>query len=569
MGWGAELTIRKKLTYSFLGLTVCLGLAAVAATGLTLRHAQIQAMHVKASSLARLLSAAVAPGLADDELHLTGATERALDFVKDDGDVSLAGVAVLQNGRQVVEFQKKFNQDPKLEAYSMAVPLAAGQTRYTRVGYQVLATPLAVTGSEPGKRYYLMLVMNTASIDRELRLSALMMVLLGLAMAGVGLLAALALTRAIVKPLDRINRGMRDISEGEGDLTARLDVRGKDEVAQLSANFNHFVANIQGIVNQVIAISSSIASGSLEMSASMHEMDATAQSIAETAENQKTSVQQATAKVGAIGQSSQIIHANVGNALQVFDQAREAAARGGAAVTEVVTGMQAINQNSKQIGNILTVITEIANQTNLLSLNAAIEAAKAGEQRQGLRGGGRGGAQAGGAMLPGGQGDLGAHRHVRQEHPGRQRQGGRRRFRTAEHPGGHRFQRPAHPDHRRAEPGPEPGQRRRGGLHGRALGHRRTERRGHRGDGRHHPGSLPHRGGPGQGGGEPQSPGVPVQGLTLVHWMRTHPVDEGRPCPGRAPGIRGWRRAWRGRQGRRELPAPPARPGPWCRRGCC
>ena len=98
--------------------------------------------------------------------------------------MSLAGVAVLQNGRQVVEFQKKFNEDPKLEAYSMAVPLAAGQTRYTRVGYQVLATPLAVTGGEPGKRYYLMLVMNTASIDRELRLSALMMVLLGLAMVG-------------------------------------------------------------------------------------------------------------------------------------------------------------------------------------------------------------------------------------------------------------------------------------------------------------------------------------------------------------------------------------------------
>ena len=384
MRWGAELTIRRKIAYSFLGMTLLLGLAAVAAVGLTLRHAQTKAMTVKASSLARLLSEAIAPNLVSDERYSSGATEHALNFVKNDGDVSLAGVAVIQNGRQVVPFQKKFNDDAKLDAYSMAAPISAGQTRYTKVGYQVVATPMTVPGSEPGKRYYLMLVLNTASIDRELRLSTLLLVPLGAVMVGIGLLAALALTRAIVRPLDRINQGLRDISEGEGDLTARLEVHGRDELAQLSASFNRFVENIQGIVNQVIAISSGIASGSLEMSAGMNQMGSTAGSIARTAENQRASVQQATAKVGAIAQSSRIIHANVGNALQVFDQAREAAARGGSAVTEVVAGMQAINKNSKQIGNILTVITEIANQTNLLSLNAAIEAAKAGENGKGF-----------------------------------------------------------------------------------------------------------------------------------------------------------------------------------------
>jgi methyl-accepting chemotaxis protein len=68
----------------------------------------------------------------------------------------------------------------------------------------------------------------------------------------------------------------------------------------------------------------------------------------------------------------------------VFDQAKEAAGKGGSAVGAAVSGMQVINQNSKQIGNILNVITEIANQTNLLSLNAAIEAAKAGEHGKGF-----------------------------------------------------------------------------------------------------------------------------------------------------------------------------------------
>ena len=199
-----------------------------------------------------------------------------------------------------------------------------------------------------------------------------------------GFAAAFALSASIVKPLDTIKQGLRDISEGEGDLTARLAVHGRDEIGELSTHFNTFVANIQGIVNQVIAISGTIASGSLQMTAGMTEMDTTAESIARTAEDQKTRVSQATEKVGTIAQSSQIIYSNVGNALKVFEQAQEAAAAGGAAVQEVVAGMAAIETNSKQIANILTVITEIANQTNLLSLNAAIEAAKAGEHGKGF-----------------------------------------------------------------------------------------------------------------------------------------------------------------------------------------
>jgi methyl-accepting chemotaxis protein len=386
MDFWKNLTIRKKLTYSFLALTVVLGLAAVLATGLMLRSAQSKAMLVKGNSLANLLGEAVVPNLISDERYLAGTTERSLNFVKTDKDVSLAGVVVVANQRPVVEFQKKFNNDPKLDPFFMAKPLesANGQIQYTKANYLVQAIPLTVPGADPAKKYFLMLVMNTDSINRELRFSYVLMIVLGLGMVALGFVAALLLSNAIVKPLEVIKQGMRDISEGEGDLTARLDADGKDEIAQLSANFNRFVENIQDIVHQVVAISGTIASGSLQMSAGMTEMDSTAESIAQTAENQKTSVKQATDRVGTIAQSSQIIYTNVANALKVFDQAQEAAAKGGTAVGEVVTGMQAISANSKQIGSILTVITEIANQTNLLSLNAAIEAAKAGEHGKGF-----------------------------------------------------------------------------------------------------------------------------------------------------------------------------------------
>jgi methyl-accepting chemotaxis protein len=199
-----------------------------------------------------------------------------------------------------------------------------------------------------------------------------------------GFAASRFLGNALVKPLENIQNRMRDISEGEGDLTARLEVSGSDEIAGVSLHFNKFVANIQAIVQQVVAISTNIASGSLQMTAGMTEMAATAEAIARTAENQKASVKQANESVGTIAESSKVIYANVADALQVFDQAQEAAGKGGTAVGAAVSGMQAIQQNARQIGNILNVITEIANQTNLLSLNAAIEAAKAGEHGKGF-----------------------------------------------------------------------------------------------------------------------------------------------------------------------------------------
>ena len=120
------------------------------------------------------------------------------------------------------------------------------------------------------------------------------------------------------------------------------------------------------------------------MSAGMSEMNSTASSIAQSAEHQKSSVASTNNNVQSIAKGTQVVSGNVADALKVFEQAQEAATRGASAVDGAVGGMQAINENSKQIGNILNVITEIANQTNLLSLNAAIEAAKAGEHGKGF-----------------------------------------------------------------------------------------------------------------------------------------------------------------------------------------
>jgi len=382
-----SLTIRKKLTFSILALTAFLGLAIISGAVIMLKTAQTSALQKKGQSVAKLLATSVVTDILNDDLGSTvGATQKTLERALGDEDISLTAVILLQNGKRTTDAFTTFGKnDAKLDAIALSEPLESkNQMMYTQSGYLVSFAPVDVTGMDAAKKYFLMVAMNTERVNREIAKSLAAMLVIGILAVLLGFAAAFFLSNAIVKPLDHIKQRMRDISEGEGDLTARLEVNGKDEIAQLSINFNRFVENIQGIVNQVVSISNTIASGSLEMTAGMTEMATTADSIAQTAENQKTSVKQANEKVGTIAQSSQVIYSNVTNALQVFDQAQSAATKGGTAVGEAVTGMQVIHQNSKQIGSILTVITEIANQTNLLSLNAAIEAAKAGEHGKGF-----------------------------------------------------------------------------------------------------------------------------------------------------------------------------------------
>ncbi|MDR3672903.1 MAG: methyl-accepting chemotaxis protein [Holophaga sp.] len=387
MGFWKNLSIRKKLSYSILVLTTLLALTAGITSGIKLSDAQTGALWTKGKGLSSVLAEAVTSSYLSDDLGTTtGATERALDFIKGDPDVSLAAVVSVDvpNKKATVKFTRKFGSDARLDPAALTAPLGQGRIQYKQDGFLVVAAPLGQEAQDPARTAYQVLVLNDAAISRVNHRNILIMVILGLVMVGLGYGASRFLGDTLVTPLESIQNRMRDISEGEGDLTARLEVDGSDEIARLSLHFNRFVGNIQTIVQQVVSISGNIASGSLQMTAGMAEMASTADAIARTAENQKSSVKQANDSVGTIAGSSKVIYANVADALEVFDQAKEAAGKGGSAVGAAVSGMQVIGQNSRQIGNILNVITEIANQTNLLSLNAAIEAAKAGEQGKGF-----------------------------------------------------------------------------------------------------------------------------------------------------------------------------------------
>ncbi len=384
-----NLNIRKKLLYSILALAVVLGVAATAFSSWRLSSALNDGLRLKAGSLAGLISDNVQSGVQFEDM---GLVERALDGLKDDADVTQAALVSLDattKAPKVVTKSKAKASQADLTPFAEAFLKEANTKNLSRENLAIEKDGFVVVGSlvkidgAPTKSY-VMLLINRDRLHKDQLGALLGMLVLLIVILAAGMGAAFFLGNAIVTPLENIQNRMRDISEGDGDLTARLDVNGTDEIAALAGHFNRFVVNVHQIVQQVMAISTNIASGSLQMSAGMSEMHSTAQSIAEAAESQKSSVLATTNRVQGIAGASQVVNTNVADAMLVFEQAQQAAAKGGTAVGSAITGMQAINQNSKQIGNILTVITEIANQTNLLSLNAAIEAAKAGEHGKGF-----------------------------------------------------------------------------------------------------------------------------------------------------------------------------------------
>ncbi|WP_097460036.1 methyl-accepting chemotaxis protein [Mangrovitalea sediminis] len=229
---------------------------------------------------------------------------------------------------------------------------------------------------------------QSAANGREGTLSTLIIFIVTLVLSGAIMFWAL---RMILKSVSELRNRIDDMAEGEGDLTARIPVTSKDELGELAERFNKVLANLQGMIRNVKGHSVELKSGAEKLNGAAHEnrqsvaRQTDAINMSATAVNQMQSAIQDVANNASLAAEQTRLARTHGDTVtgtinRSTSQIRALADR----MQEAVQVIQKLAADSGNIVSVLDVIRGIAEQTNLLALNAAIEAARAGEQGRGF-----------------------------------------------------------------------------------------------------------------------------------------------------------------------------------------
>ena len=184
-----------------------------------------------------------------------------------------------------------------------------------------------------------------------------------------------AVTKSITQPVAQAANWAKTITQG--DLTTRMPIRGRDEMAELMQALQQMNDNLARIVGEVRKTAESVSTGSIEIAMGSADLSQRTESTAANLEETAASMEQLTSAVQ--NNSAAAVQAS-----ELAASARQAATQGGEVVAHVVSTMQDIEASSRKISDIIGVIDGIAFQTNILALNAAVEAARAGEQGRGF-----------------------------------------------------------------------------------------------------------------------------------------------------------------------------------------
>ncbi len=202
---------------------------------------------------------------------------------------------------------------------------------------------------------------------------------------------AFGVGKIIVRPLRQSNEAVKQIAEGGGDLTKRVDIKSSDEIGKMAQNVNKMLDAYSVMIKNIISSAGNVVITVDSLKEKTHKSVEGAQNQAKQASHIATAAEEMTQTITDIAKNASVASETSIKAMdtatkgkEVADGAVNSVGRVYTSTVELASMVDKLNNRANEIGDIVTVIKDIADQTNLLALNAAIEAARAGEQGRGF-----------------------------------------------------------------------------------------------------------------------------------------------------------------------------------------
>ena len=229
------------------------------------------------------------------------------------------------------------------------------------------------------------------ALDKKVKEKLVYDLILCIIFITISILFLVIILQILLRPITALGNTTEDLANGSGDLTKRLDIKGNDEIAKIGNNMNTFIKKVQNIINDVKNLSLKSTTTSDRLLLSSKEIDNRSNKQLEISkrlnQNGKRTIEEVEVSLKEIDRTKK----NISNAFETLKDAR-------GVILEVVEGikentilekqlskkLERLSQETEEVKSILTIIGDIADQTNLLALNAAIEAARAGEHGRGF-----------------------------------------------------------------------------------------------------------------------------------------------------------------------------------------